>query len=213
MVDISTHQILDMISSREYEAVCEWLKTYPNLHVVSRDGSATYNNAIADAHPVALQISDRFHLLKNLTSYGTEYLKKELKPQILIQAVGQEASNEGTGTIKQADENRKLTLKEKYEKIQKLLSAGKCKTAICRSINTDVRAYDKLMTMTPEERNSSFQTKLMTEHEEDENFNPVHASYDKKKNGKLTPYIKEIDKCFEKGIMGSTIEKKIRGMG
>jgi len=253
MVDISTHQIIDMISSREYESVCKWLKTYPNLHVVSRDGSVTYNNAIADSHPDAVQISDRFHLLKNLTSYGTEYLKKKLKPQILIQAVNKEASNEGTGTIKQADENRKLTLKEKYERIEQLLAAGKCKTAICRSINMDVRAYDKLMTMTPEERNSSFQTKLMTEHEEkvkqkmervnevrelkrigcsnreisrrtglntstirrylDENFNPVHASYGKKKNGKLTPYIKEIDECLEKGIMGSTIEKKIRGMG
>ncbi|MFZ5989816.1 MAG: transposase [Bacillota bacterium] len=156
MVDISTHQILDIISSREYEAVCEWLKTYPNLHVISRDGSVTYNNAIADAHPGALQVSDRFHLLKNLTSYGTEYLKKKLKQQTLIQKIYQEPSNEEIETIRQADENRKLTLEEKYEQIEQFLAAGKCKTAICRSINMDVRAYDKLMEMTPEGRKSSF---------------------------------------------------------
>ena len=117
----------------------------------------------------------------------------------------------------------------------------------------DVRAYDKLMTMTPEERNSSFQTKMMAVHEEkvrwkveqvdevrelkkagcsdreisrrtglhtstirrylDDNFTPIHASYGKKKNGILIPYIKEIDACLEKGIMGSNIEEKIRGMG
>ncbi|MFZ5989815.1 MAG: transposase [Bacillota bacterium] len=47
----------------------------------------------------------------------------------------------------------------------------------------------------------------------DENFNPVHASYGKKKSGKLIPYIKEIDACFEKGVMGSNIEKIIREMG
>ena len=47
----------------------------------------------------------------------------------------------------------------------------------------------------------------------DENFNPIHASYGEKKNGKLTPYIKDIDKLLEKGIMGSEIEKKIRVMG
>ncbi|HOM03791.1 MAG TPA: transposase, partial [Acetivibrio sp.] len=76
MVDIFTHQILDMIDSRDYETVCEWLKTYPNLRVISRDGSVTYNNAITNAHPRALQVSGRFHLLKNLTSYVTEYLKK-----------------------------------------------------------------------------------------------------------------------------------------
>jgi len=54
MVDIFTHQILDMIDSRDYETVCEWLKTYPNLSVISRDGSVIYNNAIANAHPEAL---------------------------------------------------------------------------------------------------------------------------------------------------------------
>jgi len=82
MIDIFTHQILDMIDSRDYETVCEWLKTYPNLRVIS---TVIYNNAIANAHPEALQISDRFHLLKNLTSYITEYLKKRLKPQVFRQ--------------------------------------------------------------------------------------------------------------------------------
>ena len=110
MVDIFTHQILDMIDSRDYETVCEWLKSYPNLRIISRDGSVTYNNAITGAHPEALQISDRFHLLKNLTSYVTEYLKKRLKPQVSIQSVSQEIKE--VETIKQANENRKLTLKE-----------------------------------------------------------------------------------------------------
>jgi len=72
-----------------------------------------------------LQISDRFHLLKNLTSYAKEYLKKKLK-QILIQATNQEDSNKETVIIKQTDENRKLTLKGRYEKIELLLSEGKC---------------------------------------------------------------------------------------
>ncbi|WP_043581907.1 transposase [Acetivibrio straminisolvens] len=83
--------------------------------MISRDGSITYGNAITDAHPEALQICDRFHLLKNLTLYVTEYLKKRLKPQVLIQAVSGETKK--MEAIKQVDENRKLTLKEKYEKI------------------------------------------------------------------------------------------------
>jgi len=136
------------IDSRDYETVCEWLKTYPNLSVISRDGSVIYNNAIANAHPEALQISDRFHLLKNLTSYITEYLKKRLKPQVLIQAVSQE------------------TKEIKNEKIKQLLLEGKCKTEICRSLNMDIRAYDKLMAMTAEKREKSFQTKKMIIHEE-----------------------------------------------
>lgn len=47
----------------------------------------------------------------------------------------------------------------------------------------------------------------------DENFNPVHASYGKKRNGKLTPYIKTIDEYLERGMMGSYIVEKIHEMG
>ena len=63
MVDIETHRVIDLIPSRECNDVVEWLKTYPNLKVVSRDGSITYRNAITKAHPEAVQVSDRFHLL------------------------------------------------------------------------------------------------------------------------------------------------------
>ena len=76
MIDIDTHRVIDMIFSRELNDVTKWLKTYPNMQIVSRDGSITYNKAIALAHPKAIQISDRFHLLKNLTTYSKDYLTK-----------------------------------------------------------------------------------------------------------------------------------------
>ncbi|WP_061996554.1 transposase [Clostridium sp. ATCC 25772] len=84
MVDIDTHQIIDIIFSRELNDVVEWLKTYPNLKIVSRDGYITYKNAISLAHAKAVQISDRFHLLKNLTTYCKKYLNKILKTKIVI---------------------------------------------------------------------------------------------------------------------------------
>lgn len=121
MVDIKTHRIIDMINSREYEPVREWLKTYPNIKIVSRDGSITYHNAINSAHPDAIQISDRFRLLKNLTSYATDYLKKELKSHIQISMPKIiETSIDDLIILTQAEENRKLTLKEKYEQIENL---------------------------------------------------------------------------------------------
>ena len=84
MVDIDSHRIVDMIPTRNYEEVKTWLLTYPNIVIVTRDGSLTYRNAIKDALPNAAQVSDRFHLLKNLTTYVREYLKKELGARIKI---------------------------------------------------------------------------------------------------------------------------------
>lgn len=84
MVDIETHKIIDLINSRKMEDVKEWLETYKNLQIFSRDGSITYKNAITLSHPSVIQVGDRFHLLKNLTGYCIDYLKGKLKSDIVI---------------------------------------------------------------------------------------------------------------------------------
>jgi len=86
MVDLETHKIVDMIESREQCDISRWLSEYPNLRVVSRDGSLTYAAAITEAHPGAVQISDRFHLIKNLTDRATSTLQKFFQGRIAIPA-------------------------------------------------------------------------------------------------------------------------------
>ena len=74
MVDLETHRIVDIIDSRETKQVEEWLKTYPNLKIISRDGAQTYVSAVRNAHPDVVQINDRFHLIKNLSDAVEDYL-------------------------------------------------------------------------------------------------------------------------------------------
>ena len=84
MIDIETHQIIDMIPSREEDDVTKWLKSYSNLEVISRDGGIMYKSASDKSHPKSMQVSDRFHVLKNLTEYAKDALKRILKKQINI---------------------------------------------------------------------------------------------------------------------------------
>ena len=42
MVDLESHRIIDLLDSRETGKVEEWLKSYPNIQVISRDGAQTY---------------------------------------------------------------------------------------------------------------------------------------------------------------------------
>lgn len=129
MVDTEIHKIIDMIDSRDGEAVTNWLKTFPNLQIFSRDGSITYRNAINQAHENNLQVSDRFRILKNLTDYTADSLKKELKNKILVNTSAlkdnldrQEELNQGLLAI-----NPKLTLEEKHKHAFKCLEEGKTK--------------------------------------------------------------------------------------
>jgi len=60
------------------------LKKYPNLKVVSRDGSVSYNSAIKQANADIVQVSDRFHLIKGLTDAAKKHILQLVKANIGI---------------------------------------------------------------------------------------------------------------------------------
>lgn len=152
LVDMDTHRIIDMIESREADQVTQWLKTYPNLQIFSRDGSKTYKKAIEDAHPINLQVSDRFHIFQNATSYGKEVLKKELKNKISIPSTQptDALSTKATDKLPLSKQNRKLNHTQKREKAISLFNLGKKRSVICTQLNMDIRSLNKILSMTDE---------------------------------------------------------------
>ena len=84
MVDAETGRIVDRLESRESTDVSKWLATYPNLKVVTRDGSQMYAKAIRTAHPDALQVSDRFHIFKGLTDAARQLILSFIPQRIAV---------------------------------------------------------------------------------------------------------------------------------
>ena len=65
-IDLQTHQPLDILNTRQPEGATKWLKTYPAIKLITRDGSKTYAAAVKEASPAILQVADRWHLLQQL---------------------------------------------------------------------------------------------------------------------------------------------------
>lgn len=84
MIDIESHRIVDILESRDTKLVENWLRTYPNIELISRDGAQTYASASTNAHPNAIQVSDRFHLLKNLSEAVELYIRKVFPTRVDI---------------------------------------------------------------------------------------------------------------------------------
>ena len=166
MIDIESRNIIDMIPSREYDDVKVWLETYPNIELVSRDGSATYHKAITDALPNALQVSDRFHLFKGLTDYAKEYINKELGVRIKIPSLNIVFAENSSGKNGNVKEHRLLELKDKYACIKELSASGNNKTSICKTLGIDARTYNKLVSMSSEEIEAKSTIKRERIHEE-----------------------------------------------
>lgn len=87
MVDLKSHRIIDIIPSRDTSDVKEWLASFPNLKIISRDGSSAYASAITNSHPNAVQISDRFHLIKGLSEAVTKYIVRKFPSRVEISSV------------------------------------------------------------------------------------------------------------------------------
>lgn len=64
------------------ETVRDWLKQFPQIQIVSRDGSLAYKDAITQANPKIEQILDRWHVLKNAKDALLEWLKTTIPATI-----------------------------------------------------------------------------------------------------------------------------------
>ncbi len=113
MINLENHRIVDMIPSRDTNVVCNWLKTFHNVEVISRDGAITYASAAINSHPDVIQISDRFHLIKGLSEVICKYIFREFPARVEI-PLTESVTDEMKALYNTA--NRSLRIKFAHEK-------------------------------------------------------------------------------------------------
>jgi transposase len=63
LVNMQTHQVVDVRASRKAETSATWMASHPEIELVSRDRAADYASAVATGVPQAVQCADRFHIM------------------------------------------------------------------------------------------------------------------------------------------------------
>lgn len=67
IVDLEKHCAIAVLPERSAECVKNWLKEHPSIQIVCRDRFPDYIEGIKQGAPSAIQITDRWHLLRNLS--------------------------------------------------------------------------------------------------------------------------------------------------
>jgi len=201
MIDIEKHKIVDILESRETDEVTKWLKTYPNIKVVSRDGAITYAKAITESHPKAIQVSDRFHLLKNLTDAAKSRITSLLGSKFRI-TIGNEKGKgdiyfnipiELAADLPERIHNASTKRKQAVvERVRELARNGYSTSAIARETGKSYGTVKKYS---------------------DENFNPASVIYGDKLKSKLKAHTQEIDEMLRKGHQFKEILATLRLRG
>jgi transposase len=66
VVDLESGQPIDLLPERSAECVAQWLQEHPSVEIISRDRGGVYAEGARQGAPDAVQVADRWHLLKNL---------------------------------------------------------------------------------------------------------------------------------------------------
>ena len=202
MIDIESHRIIDIIPSREIEDVTRWLSSFPNLEIVSRDGSVSYNNAIKQANEAIIQISDRFHLLKGLTDAARKHITSVLEANIGIPVSASHYEN--VETVDYWDKEQKDDFptrehnanhekkKKLVEKVKELTKAGKKRSEIAKEVGISYSTVKRYQSS---------------------DFNASSRLYNTTRNSKIKPFAKTIKQMIEKGHTFKEIEEAIKKDG
>src|SRR5215475_792314 len=132
LIDAGTGRRVDVVQGRTADVAEKWLRDHPGVEVVCRDGSGAYGEAVRQALPGAVQVSDRWHLWHGLG----EAVRKEVAAHSACWAKGMPLQ-EG---------KRAATTLERWQQVHELRARNvgllDCARRLNLSLNT-VKRYDR----------------------------------------------------------------------
>jgi transposase len=77
LVNLRTHKVIDLLPDRTADGLATWLESQSTIEFVTRDRAGAYAEAVRRGAPTAVQVADRFHVLKNLTDVVERVLTRQ----------------------------------------------------------------------------------------------------------------------------------------
>jgi transposase len=148
LVDLEKQCVIDLLPDRETQTLKLWLEQYLGVEVVSRDRAITYALAATLAAPQAVQVADRWHLLKNLGEAIQRVLEthrpamkqaSELVAQVLVESPITHLDAVSSPLQTDSDTHRQQV----YQQVKAFQAAGRSKRWVVRKTGLSAHTVRK----------------------------------------------------------------------
>lgn len=150
LVDMEAHRPIDLLLGRDAEPLRQWLGAHPTVETICRDRAGAYADGARQRAPSAVQVADRWHLLKNLGEALERLLQRHhpaltaaartLTERARLAAMPAQAAapEEGTTRLtraKQEQQQRRERRLARYEAVRDLHRQGFAVRAIAHQLH------------------------------------------------------------------------------
>lgn len=205
LVDLERQRPIDLLPERSATVLIEWLQQHPGVEIISRDRGSDYSKGATVGAPTAIQVADRWHLLKNLRETLERFFERNhncLRAAALPESSGsqndlpkREETGHSPASMTKAEQDRQARRAKRlarYEDVLTLHEHGLTKNQIAKQLRMGRGTVTKFL----EADSCPFHT---------QGYNLP---------SKLDPYLDYLEKRWQAGFQnGTALWRELDGMG
>ena len=141
LVDLERNVPVDLLADQSATTFAAWLRSHPGVQVISRDRAGEYARGARQGAPEAIQVADRYHLLRNVADVGERILAHHRKALKQVRLVSGSASRASLAVRylrpdrERAKHDKRQVRLERYETVRQLSATGMSMQQIARSLH------------------------------------------------------------------------------
>lgn len=143
LVDLERQCVIELLPERSSESLANWLKAHPEVEIISRDRASVYREGIEQGAPDAIQVADRWHLLKNLRE-ALQRLMERNRACLRAAAASISSQQQPPAPQKANPARKSLTKEEQYSQLARQHRLERYQMVVeLHKLGQDVRAISR----------------------------------------------------------------------